>query len=201
MLEYGDPIYLLGPSRQTESRRLHSAPRKCPSSLYQCRARELDCVSETWRHGSLCAELLSHLFSFGFAGDIGDYHCSTRPDQPIVIHMLKTPVPARTSGARPASHGPDLRTVYHRVRNYRAENSRAAWPRHLGPGGFDPARDIATITVNRWPHGYAYEYNSLWDKFWMEGGELPCEGGPQAFWPDSDRERRRGRLRLCRWRD
>ena len=23
--------------------------------------------------------------------------------------------------------------------------------------------------------GYAYEYNSLWDKFWLEGGELPCE--------------------------
>ena len=26
----------------------------------------------------------------------------------------------------------------------------------LGPGGFDPARDIEGITVNRWPHGYAY---------------------------------------------
>ena len=26
----------------------------------------------------------------------------------------------------------------------------------LGPGGFDPARDIEAITVNRWPHGYAY---------------------------------------------
>jgi spermidine dehydrogenase len=47
--------------------------------------------------------------------------------------------------------------------------------RTLGPGGFDPARDIAAITVNRWPHGYAYEYNSLFDKFWLEGGETPCE--------------------------
>jgi len=25
-------------------------------------------------------------------------------------------------------------------------------------GGFDAERDIAAITVNRWPHGYAYEY-------------------------------------------
>ena len=31
------------------------------------------------------------------------------------------------------------------------------------------------ITVNRWPHGYAYEYNSLFDSFWLEGGETPCE--------------------------
>jgi spermidine dehydrogenase len=29
--------------------------------------------------------------------------------------------------------------------------------------------------VNRWPHGYAYEYNSLFDKFWLEGTETPCE--------------------------
>jgi spermidine dehydrogenase len=30
-------------------------------------------------------------------------------------------------------------------------------------GGFDPARDIEAITVNRWPHGYAPEYNPLYD--------------------------------------
>ena len=30
-------------------------------------------------------------------------------------------------------------------------------------GGFDPARDIEAITVNRWPHGYAPEYNPLFD--------------------------------------
>jgi spermidine dehydrogenase len=47
--------------------------------------------------------------------------------------------------------------------------------RTLGPGGFDPARDILAITANRWPHGYAYEYSTLWDKFLLEGGETPCE--------------------------
>jgi spermidine dehydrogenase len=33
----------------------------------------------------------------------------------------------------------------------------------LGPAGFDFGRDVAAITVNRWPHGYAYEYNDLYD--------------------------------------
>jgi len=33
----------------------------------------------------------------------------------------------------------------------------------LGGAGFDPQRDIAAITVNRWPHGYAYEYNDYSD--------------------------------------
>ena len=46
--------------------------------------------------------------------------------------------------------------------------------RMLAGGGFDPAGDILGITVNRWPHGYAYQYSSLWDPFWLEGGEQPC---------------------------
>jgi spermidine dehydrogenase len=41
----------------------------------------------------------------------------------------------------------------------------------LGGGGFDPARDIQAITVNRWAHGYAYSYNSLFDPDWPEGEE------------------------------
>ena len=53
-------------------------------------------------------------------------------------------------------------------------NIRDQMARMLSGGGFDPARDIAGITVNRWPHGYAYEYNSLWDKFWLDGTEPPC---------------------------
>ena len=35
--------------------------------------------------------------------------------------------------------------------------------RALAAGGFDPTRDITAITVNRWPHGYAPEYNPLWE--------------------------------------
>ena len=35
--------------------------------------------------------------------------------------------------------------------------------RMLGAGGFASARDIAAITVNRWPHGYGYVENSLFD--------------------------------------
>ena len=31
----------------------------------------------------------------------------------------------------------------------------------LGPYGFDVEREIAAITLNRWPHGYAYEFEGL----------------------------------------
>jgi spermidine dehydrogenase len=52
--------------------------------------------------------------------------------------------------------------------------------RMLGPGGFDPAHDITAITVNRWPHGYAYEYNPLFDPDWRKG-EAPHEIGRARF--------------------
>ena len=31
----------------------------------------------------------------------------------------------------------------------------------LGPHGFDVERDMAGITLNRWPHGYAYEFEGI----------------------------------------
>jgi len=50
----------------------------------------------------------------------------------------------------------------------------------LGPAGFDVSEDILAITVNRWPHGYAYEYMQLWDPKW-EPGEAPHEIARQRF--------------------
>ena len=50
----------------------------------------------------------------------------------------------------------------------------------LSGGGFDPARDIEAITVNRWPHGYAYEYISMFDPDFAPD-QQPCVIGRQAF--------------------
>jgi spermidine dehydrogenase len=59
-------------------------------------------------------------------------------------------------------------------------NIRDQLARTLVSGGFDAARDITGITVNRWPHGYAYEYNPLWDPDWKEG-ERPCDIARKRF--------------------
>ena len=50
----------------------------------------------------------------------------------------------------------------------------------LGPEGFDPARDITLITVNRWPH--AYEYNPLFGPDWQKW-EASHEVGRARFGP------------------
>ena len=56
--------------------------------------------------------------------------------------------------------------------------------RSLGGGGFDPARDIVGITVNRWPHGYAYTYNSLYEPMeWVytSSDSRPCVVARQPY--------------------
>ena len=104
---------------------------------------------------------------------IGGYECARKPQEPIVIHMMKAAchpgLPARQqhSAGRMELYTTTFETMERKIRDQLS--------RTLGPGGFDPARDIAAITVNRWPHGYAYEYNSLFDSFWLEGGVTPCE--------------------------
>jgi len=50
----------------------------------------------------------------------------------------------------------------------------------LGPAGFDVQDDILAITVNRWPHGYAYGYLDLWDPEWLDG-EAPHEIARRPF--------------------
>jgi spermidine dehydrogenase len=104
---------------------------------------------------------------------IGGYECAQKPEQPIVVHLMKAAchpgLPAREQHrmGRMELFATDFETMERSVRDQMA--------RTLGPGGFDPARDITAITINRWPHGYAYEYNSLFDQFWLEGGVTPCE--------------------------
>ncbi len=113
------------------------------------------------------------------AVSLGHYHCPRKPQEPIVVHMMRTPckpgLPARDQHR--AGRIELFQTSFETFeRNIRDQLARA-----LGGAGFDPARDIAAITVNRWPHGYAYEYNSLFDQFWLEGGEIPCEVARKPF--------------------
>jgi spermidine dehydrogenase len=113
------------------------------------------------------------------AVSIGGYECARKPDEPIVVHMMKTPC----KPGRPAreQHTAGRIELYNTTFETMERKIREQLTRTLGAGGFDAGRDIAAITVNRWPHGYAYEYNSLFDSFWLEGGETPCEVARKTF--------------------
>jgi spermidine dehydrogenase len=93
--------------------------------------------------------------------NIGAYRSPSSPEQPILLHMVRTPCKPGLSEHEQNSAGRvELQTT--RFETFE-RNIRDQLNRTLGPGGFDAASDITAITVNRWPHGYAPEYNPLFD--------------------------------------
>jgi spermidine dehydrogenase len=93
--------------------------------------------------------------------NIGAYRSTKSPREPILVHMVRTPCkPGLAEHDQNRAGRTELLTTSFETfeRNIRDQLGRT-----LKDGGFDPARDITAITVNRWPHGYAPEYNPLFD--------------------------------------
>jgi spermidine dehydrogenase len=98
-----------------------------------------------------------------FPVSMGGYRHPQNPDEPIVIHMVHVPgAPNSGRDARAQFHIGQAKLFAMTFADFE-ERIRDQLDRMLGPGGFDGARDIAAITVNRWPHGYSYVENSLFD--------------------------------------
>ncbi len=92
---------------------------------------------------------------------IGEYQFAKSPDEPTVLHLTANPnkpgLPRKQQNK--AGWHQLLTTSWEQVEL----ETRRELARIFGPGGFDPAADILGIAVNRWPHGYAYTYDSIGD--------------------------------------
>jgi spermidine dehydrogenase len=113
-----------------------------------------------------------------FPVSMGTYRFPDKPSEACLLHLERVPCKAGLYARDQQIAG---REELYRTRFETFEREiRNQLGRILSPGGFDPANDIQAITVNRWPHGYAYEYNSLYDPDWPED-QQPCVIGRQAF--------------------
>jgi spermidine dehydrogenase len=101
-----------------------------------------------------------------FPVSLGAYQFPASPKEPAVLFMLRTP----------CKPGLDQREQNRAGRRELLDTPFATFERNirdqlnrmLGPAGFDVARDIEGITVNRWAHGYAFTPNPLFDPDWKE---------------------------------
>ncbi len=113
-----------------------------------------------------------------FPVSMGGYQHPEKPEEACIVHLQHVPcspgLPPRDQqrAGRAKLFATKFETFEHNIRDQLG--------RMLSGGAFDPADDIQGITVNRWPHGYAYEYNSLYDPEWP-AGQAPHEIGRQAF--------------------
>ena len=87
---------------------------------------------------------------------MGGYRCPRTPDEPMVLQLTRVPL-------RPGLPAPEQwkagRKEWAPFETFERE-VRDQLGRMLSAGGFDPARDIEAITVNRWSHGYGYGCDS-----------------------------------------
>ena len=121
-----------------------------------------------------------HSTIFGYGQSLGDHHQDWNPKKPAVLHMIAAPGSEIASGSmreryregRELLEGMTFTDYEREIREHLAGM--------LADGGFEPARDILAITVNRWPHGYSYERDPLHDPEWP-AGQAPWEIGRQQF--------------------
>jgi spermidine dehydrogenase len=114
-----------------------------------------------------------------FPVSMGSYKFPSKPEEPCVLHLMRTPCkPGLTAKEQFKAGRYELLTTPYEVFERKIHEQL---DRMLGGGGFSSSRDIQAITVNRWPHGYAYEYNSLFEPQDRPPDERPCVLGRKPF--------------------
>ncbi len=125
-----------------------------------------------------CPGSWHRLAMLDFPVSLGDYRFGSDPDEPVVVHLSRSvvrPGPPPREQSRLGRYellGTSFETLEREIRTHLGGM--------LGAGGFDPARDIEAIAVNRWPHGYAFTPNPLFDPEYAPG-EAPHEVGRRPF--------------------
>ena len=105
--------------------------------------------------------------------NIGAYRSSANPEEPMLVQMERAPcAPGHKAFEQNRLGRAELLATPFADFEY---NVRDQLARMLGGAGLDPAKDILGITVNRWAHGYAPEFNVLFDPL------LPLEQQPHVI--------------------
>jgi spermidine dehydrogenase len=101
--------------------------------------------------------------SLDFPVSLGGYRHPRDPSEPMTLHLVHVAgAPNQGLTAREQFHAGQRALMQMTFADFEVR-IRDELDRMLGAGGFSSARDIVAITVNRWPHGYGYVENSLFD--------------------------------------
>jgi spermidine dehydrogenase len=116
------------------------------------------------------------------AVSLGDLRHPQTPDEPIVLHLTRYPTaPGKPRKEQYRAGRADLLSTTFETFERKIRDQLA---RNLSGGGFDPARDIIAVAVNRWPHGYSHTYNPIDDPLeWVytSTNDRPCVKARQPF--------------------
>ncbi|MEC9415859.1 MAG: NAD(P)-binding protein [Pseudomonadota bacterium] len=117
---------------------------------------------------------LHHNIRLDFPVSMGDYHFSKNPDEPILLHLQSVPGDHGNPSPRQQFIEGQRKLLSTSFEEFE-RSIRDQLNRLLSPAGFDVAKDILGITVNRWPHGYAYGYDPGSDQIAFDVDSWPEE--------------------------
>jgi spermidine dehydrogenase len=155
--------YIL-PELSTGQKELLDWPEKVPLAYINVALRNWKAFKEAGVHYVFTPGAMFSNYSLDFPVSMGGYSFAANPDDPIMVHMTYVPTaPGLTSREQHKAGRYEMYALtFEDFETAIVEELTQAF----GDYGFDAERDIAGITVNRWPHGYAYEYNELYDGDW-----------------------------------
>jgi spermidine dehydrogenase len=114
--------------------------------------------------GSYCVS--THL---DYPVDFGGYRYTRDPDEPAIVHMVRFPHQSNAGLTPSEQKRLGRHELYATPYETIERNLRQQLAGSLSEGGFDPARDIEGITVNRWAHAYINRANPLYDEIYEDG--------------------------------
>ncbi len=116
---------------------------------------------------------------FAYPVSIGGYKAVDTPDTAMVLHMCHVPWVPDTKGSD------QWRIGRHRILttpfSVYEEHVKTQLSQALKGTSFNPETDISAITVNRWPHGYAYSPDLIWEPDYEKEIDKPWVKGRQPY--------------------
>ena len=110
---------------------------------------------------------------------IGGYKFNKSPNDPMVLHMCHSHHSIDIKGPDQWKEG--RRRLLSTPFSVFEDHVKSHLDQALGKAGFDAGKDINAITVNRWPHGYSYSNDLLWEPDWPSEESKPWVIGRQQF--------------------
>ena len=169
---YNSMVPYMCPDLPEAQREALSHARKAPKVYTSVLIRNWKAFERLGLDQAFCPGSYHDSVGLGDPISMGDYRCPRAPDEPMVLQLYRVPTYPGLPAPEQWKRGMwELQAAPFEVFEREVRDQLG---RMLGGGGFDPARDIEAITVNRWPHGYGFYFDTATDQVaWTSDWPVP----------------------------
>lgn len=160
------------PEKQKEALSLNV---KIPYVFANVMVKNWQAIKASQIGAAYCPTSFYHLTQCEYPVNMGGYTVTDDASEPMPVTMIRVPVPDEL-GMEPRDQFRQSRYELLAMEFSEFETEvKQQLNGMYGASGFDADRDIESITLNRWSHGYSYTYFNLFDK------GMTLEDGPHVL--------------------